>query len=86
MLELFGTLYVPCIFCPGGYLNTDKPCPRGEILIGGGNVAQGYYKLEEQSKEDFITIDGVRYFCSGDIGQFDSDGCLRVIGEDSKFQ
>ncbi|XP_025080298.1 long-chain-fatty-acid--CoA ligase 4-like isoform X2 [Pomacea canaliculata] len=63
----------------GGYLNTDKPCPRGEILIGGGNVAQGYYKLEEQSKEDFISIDGVRYFCSGDIGQFDSDGCLRVI-------
>lgn len=65
----------------GGYTNNDKPFPRGEILVGGGNVAQGYYKLEEQSKEDFITIDGINYFCTGDIGQFEEDGSLRVIGK-----
>lgn len=63
----------------GNYTADDKPFPRGEILIGGGNVAQGYYKMEQQTKEDFITIGDTRYFCTGDIGQFEDDGCLRVI-------
>ena len=65
----------------GGYLATDKPYPRGEILVGGGNIAQGYYLLEQMTKEDFIIIDGMRYFCTGDIGQFEEDGALRIIGE-----
>ena len=65
----------------GGYMATDKPYPRGEILVGGGNIAQGYYMLEQMTKEDFIRIDGTRYFCTGDIGQFEEDGVLRVIGE-----
>ena len=29
----------------GNYLVTDSPNPRGEIVIGGGNVATGYYKV-----------------------------------------
>ncbi|XP_014784334.1 long-chain-fatty-acid--CoA ligase 4 [Octopus bimaculoides] len=63
----------------GGYLASDKPNPRGEILVGGGNIAQGYYKYEEKTKEDFITINGVNYFCTGDIGEFKPDGSLKVI-------
>ena len=64
----------------GNYTYKDKPYPRGEILVGGGNVVQGYYKNEAKTKEDFTVIDGIRYFCTGDIGQFETDGCLRVIG------
>jgi len=64
----------------GGYLNTDKPHPRGEILVGGGNIVLGYYKMEEKTREDFTEIDDVRYFCTGDIGEFDEDGCLRIVG------
>lgn len=63
----------------GNYTTKDKPFPRGEILVGGGNVVQGYYKNEAKTKEDFTVIDGLRYFCTGDIGQFETDGCLRVI-------
>lgn len=63
----------------GNYLNTNKPYPQGEILVGGGNVVQGYYKQPELTKKDFTTIDGLNYFCTGDIGQFESDGSLRVI-------
>ena len=48
--------------------------------MGGGNVVQGYYKNEAKTKEDFTVIDGIRYFCTGDVGQFETDGCLRVIG------
>lgn len=55
--------------------------PQGEILIHGDNVCLGYYKNEEKTKEDFITIDGKRYFATGDIGEFRGDGSLRVIGE-----
>ena len=65
----------------GGYTNRDLPSPRGEILIGGGNVAQGYYKNPHKSALDFKTINGVRYFCTGDIGEFQKDGCLKIIGE-----
>lgn len=36
--------------------------------------------MPEKTKEDFTDIDGTWYFCSGDIGQIDPDGCLRVIG------
>ncbi|CAJ0950652.1 unnamed protein product [Ranitomeya imitator] len=63
-----------------GYFNTDKPCPRGEILIGGSNVTMGYYKNQRKTKEDFLVDkNGQRWFCTGDIGEFHSDGCLKII-------
>ncbi|GFN91554.1 long-chain-fatty-acid--coa ligase 4-like [Plakobranchus ocellatus] len=63
----------------GNYLCSNQPFPQGEILIGGGNITQGYFNNPEKTAEDFITVDGVRYFCTGDIGQFEADGCLRII-------
>ncbi|KAF8354661.1 acs-17 [Pristionchus pacificus] len=53
--------------------------PQGEILIGGGQVALGYYKNEEKTKEDFVTVNGKRYFATGDIGEFRPDGSLKII-------
>lgn len=64
----------------GGYFGTDKPNPRGEIVIGGPNVTMGYYKNESKNKEDFfVDGNGQRWFCTGDIGEFHSDGCLKII-------
>uniref|UniRef100_A0A3Q3K0F1 long-chain-fatty-acid--CoA ligase n=1 Tax=Monopterus albus TaxID=43700 RepID=A0A3Q3K0F1_MONAL len=64
----------------GGYYSTDKPKPRGEILIGGPNVTMGYYKSEAKNSEDFfVDENGQRWFCTGDIGEFDPDGCLKII-------
>merc|ERR1711988_2091323 len=58
----------------------DKPNPRGEIYIGGPNVAAGYYMNEEKTKEEFYTDgEGRRWFKTGDIGQFEHDGTLRII-------
>jgi len=43
-------------------------------------IAQGYYKMEEKTKEDFhVDSRGIRWFKTGDIGQFDEDGSLRLI-------
>ncbi|XP_026881278.2 long-chain-fatty-acid--CoA ligase 3a [Electrophorus electricus] len=64
----------------GGYRSTDKPCPRGEILIGGPNVTLGYYKNETVNQKDFfVDENGQRWFCTGDIGEFHADGCLKII-------
>ncbi|KAI5092926.1 acyl-CoA synthetase long-chain family member 3b, partial [Silurus meridionalis] len=64
----------------GGYYSTDGPNPRGEILIGGPNVTMGYYKNESRNNEDFfVDKNGQRWFCTGDIGEFHPDGCLKII-------
>lgn len=65
----------------GGYYSTDKPNPRGEILIGGSNVTMGYYKNEVKNRDDFfVDKNSQRWFCTGDIGEFHPDGCLKIIG------
>jgi len=63
----------------GNYRITDEPNPRGEIHIGGHNVALGYYKNKEKTEEDFYDGEGLRWFRTGDIGEFDKDGVIRII-------
>ncbi|KAF9608409.1 hypothetical protein IFM89_009775 [Coptis chinensis] len=77
---------LPCSFiklidwAEGGYLTTDSPMPRGEILVGGPNVTVGYFKNEEKTKEVYkVDERGMRWFYTGDIGRFHSDGCLEII-------
>ncbi|CAL8350520.1 unnamed protein product [Lota lota] len=63
-----------------GYRSTDKPYPRGEILIGGGNVTMGYYKKDSKDQEDFFVDEcGQRWFCTGDVGEVHQDGSLKII-------
>jgi long-chain acyl-CoA synthetase len=64
----------------GGYHATDRPNPRGEIVIGGDSIAMGYFKKEEETKEVFKTSeDGTRWFYSGDIGEVYEDGTIKII-------
>lgn len=64
----------------GNYRVTNKPYPQGEVLIGGDCVSQGYYKLPGKTNEDFFDEDGRRWFKTGDIGEVQSDGVLKIIG------
>ncbi|RMX48628.1 hypothetical protein pdam_00007999 [Pocillopora damicornis] len=64
----------------GNYNVTDKPYPRGEIVIGGPVVNRGYFKNPTKTAEDFKEDrDGMRWFHTGDIGEFHPDGCLKII-------
>lgn len=51
----------------------------GMIQIKGPNVFQGYWKNPEKTASEF-TDDG--YFISGDLGHFDDDGYLHIVGRD----
>jgi long-chain acyl-CoA synthetase len=65
------------------YLSTDRfdaegnpVLGRGEILCRGTNLSSGYYMMPKETKEVFQS-DG--WFRTGDIGQFMSDGSIRIV-------
>ena len=49
----------------------------GAIQVKGPNVFKGYWRMPEKTAEEF-TADG--YFITGDVGKFDSDGYLWIVG------
>ena len=57
----------------------EGPLPQGEagaIEVRGPNVFQGYWRLPEKTAEEFR--DG--WFVTGDLGAFDAEGYLSILG------
>lgn len=63
----------------GAEVIIDKPDKDGvgEVLIRGGIVFSGYYKNPAATAEAF---DADGWFRSGDLGRFDNDGFLYIVG------
>lgn len=62
-------------FAEAGYYAANKP-PQGEIWIRGNPVFQGYFENEKETQEA-LSSDG--WFKTGDIGEWDQNGHLRLI-------
>ena len=59
-----------------------KPVPvgvRGEIFIGGAGVSRGYLN-RELTAEKFVPMNGGRYYRSGDVGRYLSNGTIEFLG------
>lgn len=62
--------------------DADRPLPTGEkggIQVKGDNVFRGYWRMPEKTQQEF-SADG--WFRTGDIGIFDADGYLSIIGRE----
>ena len=51
----------------------------GKVQVRGVNVFKGYWRQPEKTSEEF-TVDG--YFRTGDLGEYNDSGYLRLVGRD----
>ena len=62
-------------FPDAGYYSTNNP-PQGEIWVRGPSITEGYWDNDEETKEA-ITDD--HWFKTGDVGEFNKNGHIRII-------
>jgi long-chain acyl-CoA synthetase len=58
------------------YLATDKPYPRGELLLRGPTIFREYFKNPEET-EKALESDG--WFHTGDVAEIDEMGRIKII-------
>ncbi|HEX2691751.1 MAG TPA: amino acid adenylation domain-containing protein [Kofleriaceae bacterium] len=57
-----------------------EPGAKGELLIAGPQVMKGYWNDERQTSDRITMIAGKRYYKTGDVCQWRTDGSLDYIG------
>lgn len=67
-----------CVIDPGSGAVL-PPNQVGEIVIHGPQVFQGYWGNEQATAEAFITLDGLRYLRTGDLGYVDEEGYFHMV-------
>ena len=72
-----------------GYRTSDTPFPRGEILARSDatyfhrerfDAGRGTVAAAQGNEDGWLVVGGVRYFCTGDVGELVGPGQVRVIG------
>lgn len=52
----------------------------GEILIGGAGLCEGYLNEQAETSDKFISIDGCKFYRSGDFGRFCDSENIQYLG------
>ena len=72
-----GSIEIKLVDWPdAGYFSTNTPNPQGEIYIRGAPVMESYFEMPELTAE---AIAPGGWFKTGDIGEWDHNGHLKVI-------
>jgi fatty-acyl-CoA synthase len=50
------------------------PNEPGEIIVSGPQVLKSYWNRPQDTERVFVTIDGKRFFRTGDLGRYDEEG------------
>lgn len=66
-------------------LQSLPPEVDGLILIGGVQVMKGYLDDPRRTAESVVTMDGMRWYKTGDKGHLDADGFLTIVDRYSRF-
>ena len=53
---------------------------KGELLIGGPQLALGYLDDEEKTRRAFVEIESERWYRTGDLARRDANGILHYLG------
>lgn len=64
-----------------------QDCPDwvpGELWIGGIGVAEGYFNDPQRSEQQFLTLPDERWYRTGDLGCYWSDGTIEFLGRRDK--
>jgi fatty-acyl-CoA synthase len=77
-------LGIPVCNTEAGVIHPDTlavlgPNEIGEIVSSGPQIFQGYWKSPEATAACFITLEGKRFFRTGDLGRYDEDGYYYIV-------
>lgn len=50
----------------------------GQVLIGGGQIVSGYLNPQAALEDNIVTLDGIRWYRTDDVGRLDEDGFLTI--------
>ena len=57
-----------------------EPGVAGELIVSNDYMSSGYYKLPELTAEKWFTLDGARWFHTGDRAVCSADGDIDILG------
>ncbi|MEW6274705.1 MAG: long-chain-fatty-acid--CoA ligase [Bacillota bacterium] len=62
-----------------------EPGQEGELLVNGPQIFKEYWNKPTETREAFVTINGVEYFKTGDIVKQDEDGYFFIVDRSKRM-
>jgi amino acid adenylation domain-containing protein len=64
--------------CPYAVVRVDSS--NGELLAGGDSLMRGYWNRPDETERSLVTLEGIRYYRTGDRVSVTSDGSYQFVG------